>query len=911
MKGVTRSLKDVNQTPLNELKATRRARPITNFERGLELVRKDNEVDPVIQDHFGSLKRGMKAMSSPTASFDGLNFSANGAGWPPDTTGDVGLTYYIQAVNSSFGIFRKSDGVKVYSSTFDAFFGGTGISGTPCDSDNNGDPIVLFDRYNERWFILDFAWDSSQNDGSYFSIAASKTSDPTGDWWQYAFRADNTLMDDYPKAGVWHDGIYITANMFQFSGSFQHSKIWAIKTPDLYTGTITSQSVTDSGNFAFSLMPSNAKSATAPPSSAPNYIYAQDADEWGSGYTDSLKVWKYAVDWTNSSNTTWTGPTSMTVASYSIGSSKIAQQGTSNTVDTLYGRLMYAAPYMNFGTHESIYLSHAAQSGSTWGMRWYEIRISGGNSSIYQQGTYAPDSHHRWMGSVAADGSGNIAVGYSAASSSLYPSVRYAGRLASDTLGELSLGEGTIVDGGGSQTSYSRWGDYSTMSLDPSDNETMWYTQEYYSSSGTNWNTRIGAFKIDGTVIPPVTGDIGKGVDNEDLTYTDSGNADWTYVTDVYQNDDDAVKSGTITHSQTSTFATSVTLTGSQAVSFYWKVSSESGYDYLRFYVDGTLQDQIAGTVDWEQKSYTLAAGTHSLTWTYYKDGSVSSGSDCGWVDFLEIGDPVIVTGDLEDALDNTDVTVTTSGSGDWAVDSSIYYYDNDSIKSPTITHNQTASANISVSGVTSVKFYWKVSSEASYDYLRFYIDGSLQDQIAGTVDWEQKSYVVSSGSHTLAWTYYKDGSVSSGSDCGWVDKLELDTGTVTDPLGEALDNSSVTVSTSGDGTWAVNTDDYYYGSSSIKSPVITHSQDASAEVTISGVTSVSFYWKVSSESGYDYLRFYIDGTLQDSIAGTVNWAQKTYSVSSGSHTLKWMYDKDYSVSSGSDCGWVDRLVLN
>ncbi|MCP4218210.1 MAG: hypothetical protein GY765_26480 [bacterium] len=775
IKGVTRSWKDVEQTPLNMRTAPRRLRPVTNFDRGLEIVHKDAQEDPVVQKDFGMLKRGMKSMSDPTASFDGLNLSSNGSGWPPDTTGDVGPTYYIQAVNSSFGIYRKSDGNKMYSATFDAFFGGTGISGTPCDSENNGDPIVLYDRYNERWFILDFAWNPSKTDGSYFSIAVTKTSDPTGDWWQYAFRADNTLMDDYPKAGVWHDGIYITANMFSFSNnSFQHAKIWAIKTPDIYNGTLTSQSTTDSGTMAFALLPSNAKSATPPSSSAPNYMYAKDASEWGSGHSDALYVWKYDVNWTNSSNTTWTGPTKITAATYSLSSTGISQSGTSNKLDTLYGRLMYAAPYMNYGTHESIYLSHSAISGSTWGMRWYEIRLSGGSSSIYQQSTYAPDSNDRWMGSVAADGNGGIALGYSVSSSSMYPGIRYAGRLASDPLGSLSQGENTLISGGGSQTSYSRWGDYSTLSIDPSDDETFWYTQEYLTSTGTSWKTRIGAFKINGTIIIP-SGDIAEAVDYDTLSFTDSGDADWSVDTSDYYYDSDSAKSGTITHSQTSSIETTLTVPSGKDISFYWKVSSEAGYDYLRFYIDGTLQDQIAGSTSWAQKTYSVAAGSHTLKWTYYKDGSVSSNSDCGWVDKLELVDGTVIVGDpLGEALDDSSQTVTTSGDGTWAVNTSTYYYGSSSLKSPTLTHSEDASFQTTVSGVTSVSFYWKVSSESSYDYLNFYIDGTRQDRISGTVNWTQQTYSVSSGSHTLKWTYDKDYSVSSGSDCGWVDRLQL-----------------------------------------------------------------------------------------------------------------------------------------
>ncbi len=612
----------------------RKMRPIMNFEDPRK-IKKQKKVDrdPVAQTSHGNKLKGKEAlaMSSPIIDFVGMNQSANGAGWPPDTNGDVGPTYFIQTVNTSIGIYNKSTGAKVSSTTFDAFF--PSAVGAPCDNDNNGDPIVLYDRYNERWFILDFAWSGSSGP-SYYSIAASKTSDPTGAWWTYCFQADSTLMNDYPKCGVWHDGIYITANMFQFSGSYQHSKVWAIKTPDLYTGTLTSQNVTDSGTFAFSLMPVSAKSPSGPSTSAPNYVYAMDASEYGSGHSDALYVWKYNIDWVNSSNTTWTGPTKMTAATFGLVSTKVPQSGTSNTLDSLAGRLMYPANYWNYGTHESVFLSHVVEYSSRRAMRWYEIRISGGSSSIYQQGTYSPDSTHRWMGAVAGDKNGSIAMGYSASSSSIYPAVRYAGRLSSDTLGTMGQGEATMEAGGGYQSSYSRWGDYSSIFIDPSDDETFWYTTEYYTSSGTNWNTRIGSFKVSGGT-PPV-GTLGEALDTTQTFTTTCGDNGFSKVTSTYYYDGDSAQSDTITHNQTSCMET--TISGYTSVKFYWKVSSESGYDYLRFYIDGVEQSgSIAGTVDWTQKSYTVSTASHTLRWVYDKDYSVSTGSDCGWVDKLEL----------------------------------------------------------------------------------------------------------------------------------------------------------------------------------------------------------------------------------------------------------------------------------
>ena len=279
--------------------------------------------------------------------------------------------------------------------------------------------------------------------------------------------------------------------------------------------------------------------------------------------------------------------------------------------------------------------------------------------------------------------------------------------------------------------------------------------------------------KIDYITVNSAPADeIAEAVDNGSLTFTDSGSAYWSRVTDVYYYDGDSAKSGTITHNQSSTIETEVTVGETRAVKFYWKVSSENNYDYLRFYIDGVEKTQVAGTVDWTQVSYNITAGPHTLKWSYTKDSSVSSGSDCGWIDKVEISDPS--ADPIAEALDYPGLTFTLSGNADWFSQTTTTYYGGDAAQSGDIGNNQTSTMETTISGKTSVKFYWRVSSESNYDYMRFYIDGVLQNQISGSTSWAQKTYSVSSGEHTLKWTYYKDYSVSSGSDCGWVDKLEL-----------------------------------------------------------------------------------------------------------------------------------------
>jgi PKD repeat protein len=644
--------KNLKKIDFSQISTKRKMKPIMNFQNPRTIKRQSTEADPAVQgpDTKGLMKGAL--MPATSSDFAGMSLSANGAGWPPDTCGDVGPNYYVQCVNTSIAIYNKSTGNLVSATTFDAFFGGTGISGTPCDNDNNGDPIVLYDQYNQRWFILDFAWTGTSN-GSWYSIAASKTSDPTGEWWQYAYHADNTLMNDYPKSGVWHDGIYTTANMFNFSTSqFQHVKVWAFKTPDIYTGTLTVQSLTDSSAQAWSLLPTNAKGSTA--STGPNYMYALDADEYGGSSIDAIYGWKYDVDWNNSANTTWTGPTTMATVAYGLTASGIPQSGTSVTLDSLYGRLMYPANYRNFGSHASVYVSHVAESGGKRVMRWYEIRINSGNSSIYQQGTYDPDSNHRWMGSVMGDKYGNIAMGYSVSSTAMKPAIRYAGRLSTDTLGTMGQGEASIIEGTGHQTSYTRWGDYSHLTIDPDDDETFWYTTEYYAASGTNWQTRIGSFKFSTTPFPPVanfsgsptTVTEGGSVDFTDLSTNSPTSWSWTFTGGTPSSS--TAQNPAVTYNTAGTYTVTLTATNAGGSDGETKTNyitvNEPGTGFCDDFSDGDASDWtpsggtwavVGGQLDGIDSSNLrtniapagdVGAGTISVDWTSLTGGTWTNG---------------------------------------------------------------------------------------------------------------------------------------------------------------------------------------------------------------------------------------------------------------------------------------------
>jgi len=302
-------------------------------------------------------------------------------------------------------------------------------------------------------------------------------------------------------------------------------------------------------------------------------------------------------------------------------------------------------------------------------------------------------------------------------------------------------------------------------------------------------------------------------------------------------------------------------------------------------------------------------------------DEPEASNSDCGWVDNVEWvptstptppptpkpTPPSPLPGPLSEALD-TALSFTTGGSADWFGQTTTSYYGLEAAQSGAISHGQDSWVQTKVNGTGTISFYWKVSSEDKRDFLEFYIDGSLQDRISGSVDWQQKTYTIfDSGPHALEWRYVKDKGVDSGSDAGWVDKVEWVTPTYV--LSEALD-TALSFTTGGSADWFSQTTISYYGADAAQSGYILHSQDSWMRTMVGERGTVQFYWKVSSEGNYDFLEFYIDGWLQDRISGSVDWQQKTYTIAaSGPHVLEWRYVKDGSTDSGSDAGWVDKVV--
>ncbi len=328
----------------------------------------------------------------------------------------------------------------------------------------------------------------------------STTSDATGTYNRYAFNYGSTQFPDYPKVGVWPDGYYITYNIFNNGLTFAGSKLCAFDRAKMLVGAAATQQCFQLSSAFGGVLPSDLDGASPPPAGTPNLMLA-----FGS---NSLNLWKFHVDWATPANTTLTGPTGIAVASFAPacngGGTCIPQSSTTEKLDSLADRLMYRLAYRHFADgHGALVLNHSVTAGTSVGVRWYELRNATGSTMasttpvVYQQGTYAPDATYRWMGSIAMDGSGDIAVGYSASSASLNPSIRYTGRAPGDPVGTMAA-ETILKTGTGSQlANLSRWGDYSAMTVDPVDDCTFWYTNEYMKSSGTfNWSTWISSFRF-------------------------------------------------------------------------------------------------------------------------------------------------------------------------------------------------------------------------------------------------------------------------------------------------------------------------------------------------------------------------------------------------------------------------------
>ncbi|MCX6303622.1 MAG: T9SS type A sorting domain-containing protein [Bacteroidetes bacterium] len=441
--------------------------------------------------------------AAPIQNFDGM---PNILGYyPPDTQGDIGIDKYVQVVNVNFAIYSKTGSILFGPASLNTIW--TGIP-EPWNSTNSGDPVVLFDQAANRWIITQFSLPPGYTQCAEL-VAISQTSDPTGAWFRYVFQYGST-MPDYPKFGIWPDGYYMSTNQFTGGGPWAGVGASAFERTKMLAGDPTAQMIyfdlTAAGDPS-GMLPSDWDGVTTPVAGEPNHFtYYND---WSSPTDRYLRIWDFHADWVTPANSTFAQVASLVTAPFKSSlctdpngrGQCIPQPGTTVLLEDLSDRLMYRLQYRNFGGYRAMVTNHTVDVDNTGhaGIRWYELRNTGAGWGIYQQGSWAPDASHRWIGSIAMNSVGDIALGYSVSNATTtYPSIRYTGRKPGDPLGTMSVAEQTVIAGTGSQTGvYARWGDYSMMSVDPSDDVTFWYTTEYVQVTGsTSWKTRIASFLI-------------------------------------------------------------------------------------------------------------------------------------------------------------------------------------------------------------------------------------------------------------------------------------------------------------------------------------------------------------------------------------------------------------------------------
>lgn len=442
--------------------------------------------DPAWQKENGSNRA---ASADPT-----VNFVAQSSPYfPPDCNGTAGPNHYMQTVNTTYAIYDKT-GTKLAGPTnMNQLFGS--VPGANC---NDGDPIMLYDEMADRWFAAEFSLCGSPD---RMLIAVSTTNDPTGTWYQYSFNMSG--MPDYEKFGIWSDGIYMGTN------TSSGTDIYVFEREAMLAGQPSPKMVSFDNQWrpgsvdGFMMVPPlDCDGTTPPPAGEPGLFIAQQDDAFG-GSGDQLWIYELDVDWATTTNSSFTRAQMLDVEPYdsNFGNNwnNIKQPSTSQELDAIPQVVMNVPQYRNWGSYETIVLCHTVDVDQTdhAGVRWYELRrVAGGDWTVRQTGTYAPDQHSRWMGSIMMNGSKELALGYSVSSTSEFPGIRYTGQTEAEynaASGIMDVAEGIIHTGTASQTGANRWGDYSQMSVDPEDDETFWYTNQYVSGGS---KTKVAAFNI-------------------------------------------------------------------------------------------------------------------------------------------------------------------------------------------------------------------------------------------------------------------------------------------------------------------------------------------------------------------------------------------------------------------------------
>ena len=459
--------------------------------------------------------RPVPTMPTPLLTFDGLNRVQGGTAVPPDPVGDVGPNHYVQAVNNAFKVFDKNGNTVSGPTAFDSFFAPLGNS-TPCGlREEKTDPFVLYDQMADRWVISTHAENYAETAFSE-CIAVSRTGDPVaGGWFLYALQDDPNpgIKGDYPKYGLWPDAYYLT--MDKYNGAL----VYALDRASLISGGPTNAigfTIHHSDLGRIFVVPASFRAGAPPPAGRREFLLAIDQRRDAGVMQTHVKGWLFHVDFTNPNNSTLGigldhSPNARIAVNGFINAGIggfdqfVPQPETSRKLDTVGTKIMTPVAYQNRNGAESLWADHTIMLNYPDGptaIRWYQFDVTGGNFPVtplqQQDWSNGNDGLWRWMPSIAVDQNGNTAIGYSTSSENTFPSIRYAGRFATDPLNDLGQGEAIMTNGGGSQTGGAgRWGDYTMTTIDPADAITFWHTNEYYvTTSEGDWSTRVGKFQL-------------------------------------------------------------------------------------------------------------------------------------------------------------------------------------------------------------------------------------------------------------------------------------------------------------------------------------------------------------------------------------------------------------------------------
>jgi hypothetical protein len=484
---------------------------------------------PRFQSMLEKIVRPVPTMPPPVLTFDAMYQAQTQCRcMPPDTNGDVGPNHYVQAVNVRFAVYDKNGNTLLPPTTFHSLF--APLVGTPCSDGRQADPFVFFDHMADRWVVSDLAFDSESGSSFWECIGVSQTGDPvSGGWYLYALQTDPahpTFFGDYPKLAMWNNpqpgGAYhLTVNVFSEIG-FEGVRVYALDRGSMLSGGPTT-AISFMIPYAampdppfYSLVPAGFRTGNPPPAGRDEFLLAVSSPYSGGLVLNQVHGWYFHVDFQNPGNSTLgIGADHLPNAEIAVApfvdaftdttSYLVPQQGTSIKLDTWGDKIMTPVVYQNRNSMESLWADQTVilnyPDGPT-AIRWYQFNVTGGTfpgTPVQQQDwTNGNDGLWRWMPSIAVDQNGNAAIGYSTSSAEIFPSIRYAGRLAIDPLNDFAQGENIIITGNGAQTAEDRrWGDYTMTTVDPSDGISFWHTNEYYqATTDHSWFTRVGKFQF-------------------------------------------------------------------------------------------------------------------------------------------------------------------------------------------------------------------------------------------------------------------------------------------------------------------------------------------------------------------------------------------------------------------------------